>query len=374
MEEKLLWIDGTGYSEKAKFNHYITHAINVGYVGVLIQEHQYGWCNRYPLWVKRIINIQEVVHKDYTGLYDNSNSIILSSNSDVLEDECFSTYEKAAYIDIANWNDLIHAVNMSEMYSYIVVNFQTQTNIPLELLLTHAQRNRALIFKRVKIDAEGWVAAMVMETGSQGILIESEKMEDIANLNAKIKDLKSDNVQLEELEIIRIEHIGMGDRICIDTIAMLKKDEGMLLGATSEGGILVSSETHHLPYMELRPFRVNAGALHMYLWNTHDRTNYLSELTAGCPVMIVNSKGESRISAVGRIKMERRPILLIIAKAKSGIEVKAALQDDWHVRVIGSDGKPLNCTELKMGDIVLGITSKSGRHAGYKIDETVIEK
>ena len=57
----------------------------------------------------------------------------------------------------------------------------------------------------------------------------------------------------------------MGDRGCIDTTSIMTKDEGMIVGSTSAGGILVCSETHYLPYMELRPFRVNAGGVHSYV-------------------------------------------------------------------------------------------------------------
>ena len=47
----------------------------------------------------------------------------------------------------------------------------------------------------------------------------------------------------------------------------------MLIGSTSQGGILACPEVFFLPYMELRPFRVNAGGVHSYVYAMNDRTN-----------------------------------------------------------------------------------------------------
>jgi len=374
MEERILWYDAMQIKNEEEFHKIVSLAINNGYAGIVINEIQYKWCKRYTNGIKKIVYIQEIKHKEYTEIYNTSDSIILSDKVELLENEVFLKFEKVPYIKIADQITLLLAVQLSKEYHFLVVDFESKTNIPLELLLTHAQKNKTIICKKVRTLNDGWVATMVMESGSQGIVFDSKNLKDIVALSQKTELMMKKKVLLEELEIISIEHIGMGDRICVDTISALEQDEGMLLGCTSDGGILVSSETHYLPYMELRPFRVNAGALHMYAWNDDEKTDYLSELKAGTPVMIVNSKGEGRIVAVGRIKMEKRPILLITAKSKKGIQIKVALQDDWHVRIIGKNGKPFNCTELKPGDLVLGCVGQPGRHVGYKIKENISEK
>ena len=172
--------------------------------------------------------------------------------------------------------------------------------------------------------------------------------------------------KLDEVEILGVEYIGMGDRGCIDTTSLMTKDEGMIVGSTSAGGILVCSETHYLPYMELRPFRVNAGGVHSYVLSRDNSTRYISELKAGDKVLSINTKGDARVLAVGRNKIERRPLLLI--KGKIGdVEINTILQDDWHVRVMGADGNPHNITQLKKGDRLLGCLMQSGgRHVGIK--------
>jgi 3-amino-4-hydroxybenzoic acid synthase len=133
--------------------------------------------------------------------------------------------------------------------------------------------------------------------------------------------------------------------------------------------ILCVSETHPLPYMPTRPFRVNAGAIHSYTVGKGGRTNYLSELKSGSRVTAVNIKGETRIVTVGRVKIETRPLLQIDAVAPNGQEVNLILQDDWHVRVLGPGGTVLNSTHIVPGDTVLGYLPTEDRHVGYPIDE-----
>ena len=109
------------------------------------------------------------------------------------------------------------------------------------------------------------------------------------------------NLQLCNLTVTEVVHLGMGVRGCIDTTDIMKQDEGMLVGSTSSGGIFVCSETHYLPYMNLRPFRVNAGAVHSYTWMPDDRVEYISDLKAGSKVICVNTKGETREVIVGQL-------------------------------------------------------------------------
>ena len=73
----------------------------------------------------------------------------------------------------------------------------------------------------------------------------------------------------------------MGDRVCVDTCTQMEPGQGMLVGNTTEGFLLVHSESIENPYVAARPFRVNAGAVHAYALCPGGRTRYLSELKAG---------------------------------------------------------------------------------------------
>lgn len=97
-------------------------------------------------------------------------------------------------------------------------------------------------------------------------------------------------------------------------------------------------------------------------------------MKAGDKLLAVDSEGNTRVVAVGRVKMERRPLLLIKVTDSSNKEINVIVQDDWHIRIISENGKVKNSTLLKEGDIVLGYTMKAGRHLGVQINETIVEK
>lgn len=132
------------------------------------------------------------------------------------------------------------------------------------------------------------------------------------------------------------------------------------------GGVLCS--------MELRPFRVNAGAVHSYVYSFGDRTGTtLTELRAALPVMVVDRTGVTRRASVGRMKTEVWPRPAHRGGARRGEPINVILQDDWHVRVYSDDARPLNITELRPGDKVLGHLANPGRHVGIKVDERILE-
>lgn len=212
-----------------------------------------------------------------------------------------------------------------------------------------------------------------MEVGSDGVLLKTEDMDQIVEVNNFMSKEEKGKIELVKGKVMDVQHVGMGYRSCIDTTTLMKENEGMLIGSTSEGGILVSSETHFLPYMELRPFRVNAGAVHSYVWAPEGMTAYLTELKAGSKVLCVDTEGNTREVTVGRVKTELRPLLKIEVEAE-GVNINVIVQDDWHIRILGGNGEPLNASTLKPGDEVLAYVCAGGRHVGIKIDERLREK
>lgn len=254
-----------------------------------------------------------------------------------------------------------------------VLSFRDPTKIPLEIVIAAAASATGRIITVAKDVEEAEIIFGVLELGSDGVLLAPEKVGDATALRGAAAD-RTPELDLVELEVTSTEHVGMGERACVDTCTYFGKDEGILVGSHSKGMILCVSETHPLPYMPTRPFRVNAGAIHSYTLSKDARTSYLSELTAGGKVMAVDVHGRTRMSTVGRVKIETRPLLSVNAVSPSGVEVDLILQDDWHVRVLGPGGTVLNSTELKPGDKVLGYLPAADRHVGYPIDEFCVER
>ena len=190
----------------------------------------------------------------------------------------------------------------------------------------------------------------------------------------RLCDRASGHLGLKEFSVTEVTDAGTGDRVCVDTCSNFFLDEGILVGSFGGGFLLCCSETHPLPYMPTRPFRVNAGAVSSYVLSSQARTNYLSELRQGDTVIGVKVNGDTRPLVVGRAKIETRPLLLIKARSADGDTASVILQNDWHVRVLGPAGVVHNITELKVGSVIMGYTAARSRHVGMAVDEYCLEQ
>jgi 3-dehydroquinate synthase II len=183
-------------------------------------------------------------------------------------------------------------------------------------------------------------------------------------------------MELSTATVTAIEPTGLGHRVCVDTISMLKKGQGMLIGNSSAFSFLVHAETESNPYVAARPFRINAGAVHAYAQMPGDKTTYLEELASGTDVLIVGADGATSLATVGRVKVEVRPMLLITAEVKTADGVKTGqvfLQNAETIRVVSDKGEPVSVVTLKVGDKILVRTDEAGRHFGMRIQEEIKE-
>ncbi|RFS84208.1 3-dehydroquinate synthase II family protein [Actinomadura spongiicola] len=281
--------------------------------------------------------------------------------------------EFGRFVEITDADSLDDACRSARQERWSVLRFRDPTKIPLEIVLAAAAGADGSIVTEVADVQEAKIVFGVLEHGSDGVLLAPRAPGEATALRSAAVSGAAD-LSLVELEVTGIRRVGMGERVCVDTCTNFRLDEGILVGSHSTGMILCCSETHPLPYMPTRPFRVNAGALHSYTLSDDGRTNYLSELSAGGKVLAVDASGRARVVTVGRVKIETRPLLAIDAVADSGVNVNLIVQDDWHVRVLGPGGTVLNVTDLTAGTKVLGHLPVEQRHVGYPIDEFCIEK
>jgi 3-amino-4-hydroxybenzoic acid synthase len=281
--------------------------------------------------------------------------------------------EFGRFVEIVDAESLEWACEAARSDRYSVLEFRDPTKIPLEIVLAAADKASGSIMTVVADVEEAEIVFGVLEHGSDGVMMAPKAVGEATSLKAAAQGRVA-NLELVELTVTGISHVGMGERACVDTCSHFREDEGILVGSHSKGMILCCSETHPLPYMPTRPFRVNAGAIHSYAVSQNGRTNYLSELRAGSKVLAVDCKGQTRVVTVGRVKIESRPLLAIDAVAPSGQAVNLILQDDWHVRVLGPGGVVHNCTELKPGDLLMGYLPTEDRHVGYPISEFCLEQ
>jgi len=277
------------------------------------------------------------------------------------------------FVEVADADSLTQACLAARTEAWCVLEFRDPTKIPLEIVLAAAAGANGTIMTTAASVEEAEIIFGVLELGSDGVLLPARAVGDATALRQAAL-APGGELTLTVLEVTGTAHIGMGERACVDTCTYLRQDEGILVGSHSKGMMLCVSETHPLPYMPTRPFRVNAGAIHSYTLAGHGRTRYLSELRSGGKVLAVDIKGRTRIVSVGRVKIETRPLISIDAVAPGGQSANLILQDDWHVRVLGPDGAVLNSTELSPGDRVLGYLPTADRHVGYPIKEFCLEQ
>ncbi len=250
----------------------------------------------------------------------------------------------------------------------VIVETTDWTIIPLENLI--AQREE--LYAVVKNEEEARLAIRVLEKGVKGIVLKTKDINTIKKVG-KVLEEEEEKLPLVVVKITRILPLGLGDRVCVDTTSMLNRGEGMLVGNSSGGMFLVHAETEENPYVASRPFRVNAGAVHMYIRVPENKTKYLCELSAGDPVMVYDYTGRGRLVYVGRAKVERRPMLLVEGVYEKK-KLSAVLQNAETIRLTRPDGTPISVAELKEGDEVLGYIETAGRHFGMKVEETITEK
>lgn len=251
---------------------------------------------------------------------------------------------------------------------YAVVEAEDWTVIPLENLVSRSDRIVAV----VRNEDEAKLALQVLERGVAGVCLATDNPGVIRRLAGWMK-ASAGSLDLVPFTITAIRPVGMGDRVCVDTCSLLSEGDGMLIGNTSSGFLLVHAETLENPYVAPRPFRVNAGAVHAYIMMPGGKTAYLSDLKIGDTVIVAGSDGGLREAVVGRIKIERRPMLLVEAESARS-RMSLILQNAETIRLVGTDGRARSVVDVEVGDQVLGCEEEGGRHFGVAIREHIIEK
>jgi len=252
---------------------------------------------------------------------------------------------------------------------YAVVSTTDWSVIPLENLVSQSDRIVAVV-RNVE---EARVALTVLEKGCAGILLRTDDPAAVIEV-ARVAEAMTPACDLVPLTVTRVEQGIMGDRVCVDTCSLLHDGEGMLIGSSSSAFLLVHAETLENPYVAPRPFRVNAGAVHAYAMMADGKTKYLSEVRAGDRVLVADADGSTCEAMVGRVKVERRPLVLLELEGPQGTAVSAVLQNAETVRLVGPDGAALSVASIRPGDVVLGHVERGGRHFGVAVEETIQEQ
>lgn len=252
----------------------------------------------------------------------------------------------------------------------VVVEPRNWKVIPLENLVA-ALGGKTRLLAVAKDATEAKLFFETLERGVDGVVVTPRSVKDLEAYRGLVRP-PATPAALVPATVTRIQNVGMGERVCVDTVNLFEAGEGLLVGSTSHGFFLVAAECYETEYVAARPFRVNAGAVHSYLW-AGEKTTYLSEVRSGTPLEAVDAKGHRRPVFVGRAKIETRPLLLVEAAASGGAKASAVLQNAETVRLVQPGGRSKSVARLKVGDTVLLHPETGARHFGMKIQERIRE-
>ena len=278
----------------------------------------------------------------------------------------------AVKVTVKGREDEETAVKAAELSSdYVILRCPDWKVIPLENLIAKT-RGKSKLLAEVSSAKEAKLALETLELGVDGVVLKTSNPDELME-TAVITKKKAPKVELVPAKVVELKEIGTGARVCVDTCDLMKPGEGILLGCQSSGLFLIQAEVHESPYVETRPFRVNAGPISLYTLSSPTRTRYLSELKAGDEVLIVDREGKVRSTNVARVKIEWRPMILVEAEY-GGKRIKTIVQNAETIRLVTEEGSK-SIAELKPGDKVLAHVVEGGRHFGTLVkEETVIER
>ena len=287
-------------------------------------------------------------------------------------------------IKVSGANGQDKARSLVGSVNWILLEFEDWSMIPIENIIAACTGSPTKIAALIRTPAEAQGAAFALEIGVDALVVDlNQKMIDAAlitksqrgeNLQS-IDDInENENIELQPLIITEIKSGGVSDRYCIDLTSLLEIGEGMLIGSSSSCMALIHGETIASDYVPSRPFRVNAGPPHAYIVMANMTTKYLSELKAGDEVLIVSDSQTCKSATIGRLKIERRPMLLFSMKNTNNKEAQLFLQQAETVRLVTPLRKLRAVTDLSVGEQILGWSSSDARHIGITVLSEVVER
>lgn len=253
----------------------------------------------------------------------------------------------------------------------LAIEWTADRVIPLENAVAARGRRFALwTVARTPSEVPGALGAL--EHGADLVIVDVRNAEEVDHLETLVEGPLPSHLEWGRVPLVSVGPAGVGDRVIVDTTSLLKPEEGLLVGSAAAFLFHVPSEAEGSRFSRPRPFRVNAGAAHSYVLLADGTTRYLSELGPGDAVLVAVPDAGARSVRVGRIKVERRPLVLLTAD-DLGVSRTLFAQEAESVRVTTEGGR-LPTTEVRAGAQVRGVRLPAARHLGRAVEETIEER
>ncbi|HYB79452.1 MAG TPA: 3-dehydroquinate synthase II [Thermoplasmata archaeon] len=243
--------------------------------------------------------------------------------------------------------------------------------IPLENAISVAGRGFHL-WVDARQPAEVPASLGALEHGAHRVIVAIRSPAEVDELEALLEGPLPTALDWSLVPVVSVRPVGIGDRVIVDTTSILAPEEGLLVGSAAGFLLHVASEAVGSQFSRPRPFRVNAGAAHSYVLMADGSTRYLAELEPGDAVLGSCPAGSVRSLRVGRLKVERRP--LVVVTVREGESSRTVfLQEAESVRLSSESGR-VATTELTPGVRVHGVRLASARHMGREVEEKIQER
>lgn len=362
-------------TRSSSFKELVQEAFNKNFLNFLVTEStfsEFKGIERITIFTKDL----EVPAK-YT-IYENKEELQKKLAEKRISGENIGFYKK-----LKSKEDEREVVELSKTgkIDLIIISTRNKKIIPFENLIAEMHSHETELIAEVENVKEAELMLKTLEIGVDGILIKPNNVNELVELKKLL--FTSFKIDLTAARVININNIPESDRVCVDTTSLLHPGEGLLVGSTATGFCLIHAEVFETQFVASRPFRVNAGDVSAYILVPNDdpekiyHTKYLSELQGGDKILIVNSKGFTRIVSVGRVKIETRPMLrfeLEVSKGAITIPIYCICQNAETIRLIDINGNAKSVVDIKVGDEVLVHIGPGATHFGTAIKETILEK
>ena len=253
----------------------------------------------------------------------------------------------------------------------LVVEWTGDRVIPLENAVAHRGR-RFSLWSYAGSPREVPAAIAALEHGADRVVAVVRSPDDVDRLEAALEHHPVVALDWTRVPLTAVEPAGVGDRVLVDTTSLLRPEEGLLVGSSAALLFHVASEAVGSEFSRPRAFRVNAGASHSYVLLADGTTRYLAELEAGDAVLAVAPESPPRSVRVGRVKIERRPLVLL--RATDGAQSRTVFLQEAETVRLSSGGGRVAVTHLRPPSELCAVRLPAARHLGTAVEETIIER
>lgn len=370
---KKVILDFGGISDN--LNELAQEAFNLNFFDILVSKDTFDQFNA----IKQVTKYSKDIElKSEVIIYENREDLykLLDEGRSHIPELGFS-------MELSDKLDLYTAIELcnSNTIDILIIRAKNWKVIPFENLIAETIKSNTLLIAKVKDVAEAELMLKTLESGVDGILINPKNITNLIKLKRLIRS--SYKIELSKAKIVEIQAIPESERVCVDTTSLLNIGEGMLVGSTAMGFVLIHAEVFETQFISSRPFRVNAGDVSAYILVPSDdpetkyKTKYLSEIKGGDKVFAVDYMGNARVVTVGRVKIETRPMLRFLFETQKDsveIEISCICQNAETINLVDLHGKAKAVVNVNKGEEYLVHIGPGATHFGTIIKEKIIER